>query len=125
MNIAELLGVVYIAVNASGTSPGDAFKAIGVVVVWCLIGVVWVLSNPKMRGSKVFDDPGQREAVAVHSAADGQRQMRREQRRAGPEGPASLAPGPGNARCTGRRSSGVRGQSRYGAVDPGGFDGGW
>ena len=66
MNIAELLGVVYIAVNASGTSPGDAFKAIGVVVVWCLIGVVWVLSNPKMRGSKVFDDPGQREAVAVH-----------------------------------------------------------
>jgi amino acid transporter len=64
MNIAELLGVVYIAVNASGTSPGNAFKALGVVAVWCLIGVVWVLSNPNMRGKKVFHDPGQR-AVSV------------------------------------------------------------
>ena len=65
MNIAELLGVVYIAVNASGTSPGDAYKALGVVVLWCLIGVVWVALNPNMRGKKVFHDPGQRDAVSV------------------------------------------------------------
>ena len=32
MNIAELLGVIYIAVNGSGTTPGDAYKALGVVV---------------------------------------------------------------------------------------------
>ena len=60
MNIAELLGVVYIAVNGSGTSPGNAFKALGVVALWCVIGVVWVLMNPNMRGKKVFHDPGQR-----------------------------------------------------------------
>jgi len=65
MNIAELLGVVYIAVTASGTSPGDAYKALGVVALWCLIGVVWVMLNPNMRGKKVFHDPGQRQAVPV------------------------------------------------------------
>jgi hypothetical protein len=65
MNVAELLGVIYIAVNASGTSPGNAYKALGVVVLWCLIGVAWVLWNPQHRGKKVFHDPGKREAVAV------------------------------------------------------------
>jgi amino acid transporter len=65
MNVAELLGVIYIAVNASGTSPGNAYKALGVVVLWCLIGVGWVLWNPHHRDKKVFHDPGKREAVAV------------------------------------------------------------
>jgi len=65
MNIAELLGVIYIAVTGSGTSPGDAYKALGIVVLWCLIGVFWVLMNPQMRGKKVFHDPGERESVAV------------------------------------------------------------
>ena len=46
MNIAELLGVIYIAANGSGTTPGDAFKALGIVIVWCVIGVVWVVLNP-------------------------------------------------------------------------------
>jgi len=49
MNIAELVGVLYIALTGSGTSPGDAMKAIGVVVVWCLIGFVWVMANPNKR----------------------------------------------------------------------------
>jgi amino acid transporter len=61
MNVASLLGVLYIALNGSGTSPGNAYKALGVVVIWCLIGVVWVMSNPKMRGTKVRHDPGQRD----------------------------------------------------------------
>jgi APA family basic amino acid/polyamine antiporter len=65
MNIAELLGVIYIAVTGSGTTPGDAYKALGIVILWCLIGVVWVLSNPNMRGKKVFHDPGKRDAVPV------------------------------------------------------------
>jgi amino acid transporter len=65
MNIAELLGVIYIAITGSGTSPGDAYKALGVVILWCLIGVVWVTSNPNMRGKKVFHDPGKRDAVPV------------------------------------------------------------
>lgn len=46
MNIGELLGVVYIAINGSGTTPGDAYKALGVVVLWCVIGFVWVALNP-------------------------------------------------------------------------------
>ncbi len=49
MNIAELLGVLYIALTGSGTAPGDATKAIGIVVVWCLIGVIWVAANPNKR----------------------------------------------------------------------------
>ena len=69
MNIAELLGVVYIAVTGSGTTPGDAYKAMGVVVLWCVIGAVWVFSNPKMRGSKVLHDPGRREVSTVGAPA--------------------------------------------------------
>ena len=65
MNIAELAGVIYIAVTGSGTTPGDAYKAIGVVVLWCVIGAVWVISNPKMRGSKVLADPGRRDAATA------------------------------------------------------------
>ena len=49
MNIAELIGVVYIAINGSGTTPGDAYKALGIVVLWCLLGFVWVALNPSKR----------------------------------------------------------------------------
>ncbi len=52
MNILELLGVIYIAVNGTGTAPGDAYKALGVVVVWCIIGAVWVLLNPSSKHAK-------------------------------------------------------------------------
>jgi APA family basic amino acid/polyamine antiporter len=65
MNIAELLGVIYIAATGSGTTPGDAYKALGVVILWCIIGFIWVMSNPNMRGSKVLSDPGRRDAVPV------------------------------------------------------------
>ena len=52
MNIAELIGVIYIAMTGSATSQGDALKAIGVVVVWCLIGFIWVVSNPSRGHAK-------------------------------------------------------------------------
>ncbi len=65
MNIAELIGVVYIAVTASGTSPGDAYKALGIVFIWILIGVIWVLRNPNMRGKGILHDPGQRPTETV------------------------------------------------------------
>ncbi len=68
MNIAELIGVVYIALEASGTSPGNAYKALGVVGLWILIGAVWVLSNPNMRGTGMFRDPGQRASVPVSTS---------------------------------------------------------
>ncbi|HUI48059.1 MAG TPA: APC family permease, partial [Acidimicrobiia bacterium] len=49
MNIAELIGVIYIALTGSGTTPGDAVKAIGIVVGWCVVGFIWVLLNPSRR----------------------------------------------------------------------------
>ncbi len=52
MNLAELLGVIYIALTGSGTTPGDAEKAIGVVVLWCLIGLVWAAINPNKHHAK-------------------------------------------------------------------------
>jgi hypothetical protein len=68
MNMAELLGIFYIAVTGSGTTPGDAYKAMGVVILWCVIGAVWVGLNPKMRGTKVIHDPGQRAPSTVGAA---------------------------------------------------------
>jgi amino acid transporter len=65
MNVASLFGVLYIAVEGSGTSPGNAYKALGVVAIWCLIGIVWVALNPKMRGKKVRHDPGPRDQDAT------------------------------------------------------------
>jgi heme/copper-type cytochrome/quinol oxidase subunit 4 len=52
MNIAELLGVLYIAFTGSGTSPGDATKAIGIVVIWCLVGFIWVMLNPNRHPAR-------------------------------------------------------------------------
>jgi basic amino acid/polyamine antiporter, APA family len=52
MNLAELLGILYIAVNGSGTAPGNAYKALGVVVLWCIIGAVWVALNPSGKHAR-------------------------------------------------------------------------
>ena len=52
MNLAELFGVIYIAVKGSGTAPGDAFKALGVVVLWCILGAVWVALNPSGKHAR-------------------------------------------------------------------------
>jgi len=52
MNVAELLGVVYLAVASGGSSSTDALKAIGVVVAWAVIGVVWAVANPRRRDAQ-------------------------------------------------------------------------
>ncbi|HMC42086.1 MAG TPA: APC family permease [Acidimicrobiales bacterium] len=52
MNLAELFGVVYLAVTAGGTTAKDAYKSIGIVVVWIAIGVVWVALNPNKGSAK-------------------------------------------------------------------------
>jgi amino acid transporter len=57
MNVSELGGVVYLAIKAGGTSSSDAYKAIAIVLAWMLLGVLWVASNPRMRGVKVFHHP--------------------------------------------------------------------
>jgi basic amino acid/polyamine antiporter, APA family len=65
MNVGELFGVVYLAIKAGGATADDAYKALAIVGAWILAGVLWVVFNPRMRGSKVLDDPGQRVAVPV------------------------------------------------------------
>jgi APA family basic amino acid/polyamine antiporter len=52
MNIAELIGVVYLAITAGGATSKDAYKSIGIVVLWCVVGVVWVVINPNKGHAK-------------------------------------------------------------------------
>ena len=47
-----LFGVVYLAVTAGGASSKDAYKALGIVVVWIVIGVIWVAINPNKHHAK-------------------------------------------------------------------------
>lgn len=60
MNLAELMGVVYLAVKAGGATASDAYKALAIVGAWIVAGIVWVALNPRMRGAKVFTDPGRK-----------------------------------------------------------------
>jgi basic amino acid/polyamine antiporter, APA family len=57
MNLAELVGVVYLAIVAGGSTSTDAFIALGVVVVWIIAGVIWVVLNPATKGQKLLDPP--------------------------------------------------------------------
>ncbi len=52
MNLAELFGVVYLAITAGGTSSKDAYKALGIVGVWIVIGIIWVAVNPNKHHAK-------------------------------------------------------------------------
>ena len=58
MNLAELAGVVYLAIVAGGATSVDAYIAMAIVGVWIVAGVAWVSLNPAMRGSGIFSDPG-------------------------------------------------------------------
>ncbi|MFC0080757.1 APC family permease [Aciditerrimonas ferrireducens] len=46
MNVAELIGVVYLAIAGGGSGATDAIKAIIVVAIWAVAGVVWFKANP-------------------------------------------------------------------------------
>jgi amino acid transporter len=54
MNLAELFGVVYLAVTAGGAGSKDAYKALGIVGIWIVIGIVWVAANPNKRHAKTI-----------------------------------------------------------------------
>jgi amino acid transporter len=57
MNLAELFGVVYLAITAGGATSKDAYKSIGIVVAWIVIGVIWVAVNPnKHHAKKVHEE---------------------------------------------------------------------
>lgn len=57
MNIAMLVGLIYLAVVAGGATTVDAYIAIAIVGAWIAAGAVWVAFNPSMRGVKLFHDP--------------------------------------------------------------------
>lgn len=57
MNIAELAGILVLAIMAGGAMATNVYIALGIVVIWIVIGAVWVAVNPRMRGSKLMYDP--------------------------------------------------------------------
>jgi APA family basic amino acid/polyamine antiporter len=57
MNLAELGGIVYLAIIAGGSTGMDAWIAIGIVAVWIVLGVLWIALNPATRGQKLLADP--------------------------------------------------------------------
>ncbi|MEA2685175.1 MAG: hypothetical protein QOE93_370 [Actinomycetota bacterium] len=65
MNVAELCGIVYLAVKAGGDSSKNAFIALAMVGVWIVAGIVWVAVNPRMRGKPVLGIPGFKERLAA------------------------------------------------------------
>jgi hypothetical protein len=56
LNVFEMLGVLYIAVTGSGTTPGDAYKA---------IGVIWVVANPHKRHAQTIVRERARRSLAA------------------------------------------------------------
>jgi basic amino acid/polyamine antiporter, APA family len=66
MNLAELFGVVYLAVTAGGSTAKDAYKSLAIVGVWIVIGVIWVAVNPNKRHAR---DVHETRATAPATAA--------------------------------------------------------
>ena len=59
MNIAELIGVVYLAVTAGGATSKDTYKALAIVGVWIVAGFLWVTFNPnKHHAAQVHAERG-------------------------------------------------------------------
>jgi hypothetical protein len=52
MNVAMLFGVVYLAITAGGAGSKDAYKALGIVGLWIVIGIIWVAANPNKGHAK-------------------------------------------------------------------------
>ncbi|MBV8160652.1 MAG: APC family permease [Acidimicrobiia bacterium] len=70
MNIAELFGVVYLAITAGGTTSTDAYKSIAIVVGWIVLGVLWVAFNPnKGHARTLVEDRKRVEATAPATKA--------------------------------------------------------
>jgi amino acid transporter len=65
MNVAELAGIVYLAIVAGGATGADAWIAIAIVSVWIVLGLAWVALNPATRGKKLIVDQPQRVEAGV------------------------------------------------------------
>jgi hypothetical protein len=61
-----LVAVVVLAVQAGGNTATDAYKALAIVGVWAVLGVIWVIVNPAKRGHKMIDSAApRRQTVSV------------------------------------------------------------
>ncbi|HEY2429508.1 MAG TPA: APC family permease, partial [Acidimicrobiales bacterium] len=65
MNVAELFGVVYLAITAGGAGSKDAYKALAIVGLWCIAGVVWVAINPNKGHARGVTEERKAAGVAV------------------------------------------------------------
>jgi hypothetical protein len=52
-------------VKAGGQGASDAYKALGVVAIWIVIGGIWFVVNPGARGKKIIDRNAPRRALVV------------------------------------------------------------
>jgi basic amino acid/polyamine antiporter, APA family len=59
MNLAMVAGIVYLAIVSGGATANDAWIAIGIVAVWMVIGIVWVVLNPATKGQKIIGAPAE------------------------------------------------------------------
>ncbi|MHB8467305.1 MAG: APC family permease [Acidimicrobiales bacterium] len=65
MNLAELFGVIYLAVTAGGTSAKDTYKSLAIVGGWIVLGIIWVALNPSKGHAKgVVEDRKKSGAIA-------------------------------------------------------------
>ncbi|MCL5948022.1 MAG: APC family permease [Actinobacteria bacterium] len=69
MNFAELCGVVYLALASGGSGASDAVKALAIVGVWAVIGLIWVALNPQKHNAKKVVLDRQQERVQVGQGA--------------------------------------------------------
>jgi basic amino acid/polyamine antiporter, APA family len=54
MNIVEMLAVLYIAFSeGTGTTPGNAEKALIVVALWIVLGFIWTMTNPNRHAARL------------------------------------------------------------------------
>jgi amino acid transporter len=67
MNLGELFGVFYVGFSENiGTTPSNYTKALAVVGIWMILGVVWVLANPNKRHARgLVEDKKAAETIAV------------------------------------------------------------
>lgn len=71
MNVAELIGVVYLAIAGGGSGATDAIKAIIVVGIWAVAGVVWFKANPNREHAHrvTFHERAERRRAQAAGAA--------------------------------------------------------
>ncbi len=67
-NLAALGGVIYLSVSAGGSTQKDTVIAVGIVAVWMLLGVIWLVVNTRrMKHPLLVDEKpaASREPVSV------------------------------------------------------------